>query len=164
MTFTATDGCGNESTKIGRFTLKDVHPPQFVGSPELLEVICGDIENFPAPDYTNGCEEASLIFIDDLDPSDCEEGQLINRTWIVSNGSGGDTVYQVIQILPVSSILPVELIDFDGEKVKSGVQLTWATSSELNNDFFTLERSLDGQNFEAIAEVGGMGTSNEKQT
>jgi len=41
------------------------------------------------------------------------------------------------------------------------VQLNWATASETNNDYFTIERSTDGRSFEAIATVYGMGTITE---
>lgn len=55
--------------------------------------------------------------------------------------------------------LPVELLSFTGQLVKDAVHLKWETATELNNDFFTLERSIDGVNFEAINRVAGGGTS-----
>lgn len=58
-----------------------------------------------------------------------------------------------------SALLPVELIDFSGKKVEDAVQLYWQTATETNNDFFTLERSADGRNFEAITTVQGAGTT-----
>lgn len=57
--------------------------------------------------------------------------------------------------------LPVKLISFTGEAVDDGVELRWATSSEENNDYFTVERSSDGINFTPFAEVDGAGNSNE---
>lgn len=60
--------------------------------------------------------------------------------------------------------LPVELTTFDA-KVANGnhVNLAWATSSELNNDYFLIEHSTDGRNFESIGMVDGAGTTNEVQ-
>ncbi len=57
--------------------------------------------------------------------------------------------------------LPVELLYFNGEHTDAGVLLRWATATESNNDFFTLERSYDGRDFEAIATVPGAGTTSE---
>ena len=42
-----------------------------------------------------------------------------------------------------SSPLPVELVDFDATLTDGVVNLTWQTASELNNDYFTLEKSTD---------------------
>jgi len=57
--------------------------------------------------------------------------------------------------------LPIVLIDFTASLVdNTQVMLEWTTSSEVNNDFFTVERSTNGLTFEAIAEVPGAGTSN----
>jgi hypothetical protein len=49
--------------------------------------------------------------------------------------------------------LPVDLISFDVKKFGSQVQLSWATASEINNDYFQVERSMDGVNFLAIGRV-----------
>ncbi|MFK7771311.1 MAG: GEVED domain-containing protein [Saprospiraceae bacterium] len=55
--------------------------------------------------------------------------------------------------------LPVELTSFRGNLKNEAVELSWRTESEVDNDFFTLERSKDGVNFESIAKVNGAGTS-----
>ena len=44
------------------------------------------------------------------------------------------------------------------------VDLEWKTKSETNNDFFTLERSTDGKNWEAIVVVDGNGTTSTEHT
>jgi len=38
--------------------------------------------------------------------------------------------------------------------------LDWRTASEINNDYFTIERSVDGVNFEIIDIINGAGNSN----
>ncbi len=55
--------------------------------------------------------------------------------------------------------LPIDLLYFDAESIGEEVALKWATANEINNDFFTLERSTDGKMFEAIATVEGAGNS-----
>ena len=43
------------------------------------------------------------------------------------------------------------------------VQLDWQTATELNNDYFDVEWSTDGINFEQIGQVQGAGTTNDVQ-
>lgn len=54
--------------------------------------------------------------------------------------------------------LPVELIDFSAEVIMDNVQLDWTTASELNNDFFTVQRSVNGKEFQSLGKVKGAGT------
>jgi len=58
-----------------------------------------------------------------------------------------------------SSVLPVELSEFKGKVTERGNVLNWTTFSETNNDFFTLEHSLDGQDFERLTSINGAGDS-----
>lgn len=58
--------------------------------------------------------------------------------------------------------LPIELLDFDVKKVGSLVKVDWATSTETNNDYFTVERSTDGANFSAIGTIAGSGNSHSE--
>ena len=60
--------------------------------------------------------------------------------------------------------LPVELVSFEGKEESGVVELMWVTASELNNDFFTVERSPDGKEFNPVTIVSGSGTTNEKHT
>ncbi|ASS48330.1 MAG: hypothetical protein A3D31_08805 [Candidatus Fluviicola riflensis] len=57
--------------------------------------------------------------------------------------------------------LPVELLSFEGEALENENQINWTTSSELNNDFFTVEKSADGSDFSEIERVNGSGSTNE---
>jgi cytoskeletal protein CcmA (bactofilin family) len=56
--------------------------------------------------------------------------------------------------------LPVELLYLNAENFGDFNRITWATATEVNNDFFTLERSRDGFNFQELAIVQGSGNSN----
>ena len=55
--------------------------------------------------------------------------------------------------------LPVEFVYFNGRRNQIGVQLTWQTASELNNDYFEIETAADGENFLPIARISGAGNS-----
>jgi len=58
------------------------------------------------------------------------------------------------------STLPIELVEFKGEiQPNNGVILQWTTSSETNNNFFSIERSYNGNDFEVIGKVDGAGNS-----
>lgn len=58
-----------------------------------------------------------------------------------------------------NSALPIELLYFDAKLNGRVVDLHWATSSEINNDFFTVERTMDGNVFFSFVEVKGAGNS-----
>lgn len=60
--------------------------------------------------------------------------------------------------------LPVELISFDAVKRdKNSVLCSWITASEINNDYFELQRCSDvnalSENFQTIATIPGHGTT-----
>ncbi len=57
------------------------------------------------------------------------------------------------------SSLPIELLSFTGNNQGSTNLLEWTTTSEINNDYFTLERSLNASNFETVGIVDGAGNS-----
>lgn len=56
--------------------------------------------------------------------------------------------------------LPVELLSFDCELWNENqVKLSWQTAIEINNDFFTIERSADGSTWSEIKNIEGAGNS-----
>lgn len=59
-----------------------------------------------------------------------------------------------------ASPLPIELIQFDANLLLNNVaQINWTTASEINNDYFNLEKSEDGQNWKNISSIDGAGNS-----
>jgi hypothetical protein len=56
--------------------------------------------------------------------------------------------------------LPVELLSFKGKETANGILLEWTTATEINNDFFNIEKSYDGTLFTTIGTVKGAGNSN----
>ncbi|MBL7933879.1 MAG: T9SS type A sorting domain-containing protein, partial [Bacteroidia bacterium] len=49
--------------------------------------------------------------------------------------------------------LPIELIDFDAECVGTNVKLTWASASEVNNDYYYIQRSADAKDWVDLEKV-----------
>ncbi|MEI7595720.1 MAG: T9SS type A sorting domain-containing protein [Bacteroidota bacterium] len=59
-----------------------------------------------------------------------------------------------------SVLLPVELISFNTNCSDNGVNITWSTSSETNNNYFTIEKSIDLVNWTVLTKVSGAENSN----
>ncbi|MBL0342000.1 MAG: T9SS type A sorting domain-containing protein [Bacteroidetes bacterium] len=57
------------------------------------------------------------------------------------------------------SPLPVELVSFKAQCDQKDMEISWITASEINNELFTVERSIDGVDFEPIASLKGAGNS-----
>ena len=58
-------------------------------------------------------------------------------------------------------VLPVELLYFNLSTEDVGIDVSWATASETNNERFELERSLDGSTFTTISSIKGAGNSSD---
>ena len=52
--------------------------------------------------------------------------------------------------------------ELSAEKQENSNRLTWTTSSETNNDYFLVERSINGIDFETAHKVKGKGTSTDE--
>jgi len=66
----------------------------------------------------------------------------------------------VVLAIEEGSSLPVELLNFRAQIKGVNVQLDWSTASEINNNYFTVQRSKDGISFENILQIQGAGNSN----
>ncbi|HQQ97542.1 MAG TPA: T9SS type A sorting domain-containing protein [Cyclobacteriaceae bacterium] len=62
-----------------------------------------------------------------------------------------------------NSPLPIQLKSFAARVMEKGVELTWQTETELDNDYFTVERSSEGIQFETAIKVQGAGTSTDSK-
>lgn len=57
------------------------------------------------------------------------------------------------------AVLPVTVLAFHAQCIPGGVKCTWSTGSEQNNDFFVVQRSLDGKTWTDGGNVKGAGNS-----
>ncbi|MEN0048724.1 MAG: T9SS type A sorting domain-containing protein [Bacteroidota bacterium] len=91
-----------------------------------------------------------------IEIKETDDGNLETKDYCVD-------VLEVIQVdeIPCANV-PVELLRFDGELVKEKVYLFWETASEINNDYFVVERSIDAKHFIPIGKVKGKGNSLSK--
>lgn len=60
-----------------------------------------------------------------------------------------------------NQLLPIELLYFSGKPNDEIAILEWATSSEINNDYFTIEHSINGIDFYSLDKVTGNGNTSE---
>ena len=64
-------------------------------------------------------------------------------------------------ILQYTAPMPVSWLSFEGYRSNSNIFLNWKTASEINNDYFEVQRSMDGLSYSAVGKVKGSGNSNE---
>ncbi len=81
------------------------------------------------------------------------------QTAISNSTICADVSSNTVSVTVTSSALPIELLSFTGNQQNESILLNWKTSTEVNNDYFTLEHSTDGYDFEFLAEVDGKGNS-----
>lgn len=60
--------------------------------------------------------------------------------------------------------LPIELISFRAEYQQDKVKLSWVTANEINNEYFTIQHSVDGSNFQDVEDVNSAGNSSSIQS
>ena len=58
-----------------------------------------------------------------------------------------------------SNTLPITLININAMEQNGNVIINWKTASEINNDYFTIERGVNGYDFLEIGKLDGSGNS-----
>ncbi|MBX9850807.1 MAG: glycoside hydrolase family 9 protein [Cytophagaceae bacterium] len=77
--------------------------------------------------------------------------------WQITTGTPCDPLPVIATI--GSCGLPVSLASFYGYNNEDHVYLSWTTATEVNNDHFEIEKSVDGVNYASIAKIKGSGNS-----
>ncbi|UII34567.1 DUF2341 domain-containing protein [Fulvivirga ulvae] len=87
--------------------------------------------------------------------------------WVATSYNNQNTPSSFYSIEPESvaeslcATLPVEFFDFSARPEGSSIKLHWITATEINNDYFTVERSVDGIVWQELALEKGAGTSHK---
>jgi len=76
---------------------------------------------------------------------------------IVSINKGETTIDKTLAIL-----LPILLTNFDVQQNGQAIEFNWTTASEINNDYFEIEYSYDGKNFNPLVWTEGAGTTTKE--
>ncbi len=81
-------------------------------------------------------------------------------------GSGQSVTPAPTPTYPSASVLPITLSLFTATLNNNGsaVEVYWVTAAELNNDYFTIQRSANGIDYTQLAEIPGAGTSTNQLT
>lgn len=78
-----------------------------------------------------------------------------NEVWTAGDGpQSGPLTYTE------AGPLPIKLVSFEANANENKVDLKWITATEINNDFFTIEKSKDLRYWEIVSNVSGAGNSN----
>lgn len=107
-------------------------------------------------DGTGAIDAGSIVGADDVS---CVGPQSDGTCPIVSSSSCDDGAGDFCD-----TALPITLTSFEVYSNQNRVNLKWVTSSEENNDYFSIERSKDGVSYESIGTVSGAGNSNSVLT
>jgi hypothetical protein len=78
-----------------------------------------------------------------------------NTLQVTVYGPGIPTATYPCTIVPT----PIELLSFTGQCKGNNVVLKWSTATETNNDFFTIEHSIDGISWIIAGKIKGAGNS-----
>lgn len=105
----------------------------------------------------NGNTEVLTAFYDGL-----TSGQTYHIRIVIADASDGayDSVVYLegLSFSTEPTVLPVGLIDFKGNCDSGDILLEWQTNSEINNDYFLVEKADETMNFRSISEISGNGT------
>ena len=167
FTFDITSYTGTATSAIQINMQSGVHP-NMVGSTYLAKYFSVNMVSVTAVDVdvTFNYTAADVIGT---------EADLMTTVW---NGSGwvlysaADTVAKTLGELNLTdlinnfdftggsaAVLPIELLTFTAQVEGREVFVDWATSSEINTNYFAVERSQDGNIFVVLDEVKAAGNS-----
>ncbi len=86
---------------------------------------------------------------------------VLSRTGVTDANISTAQTFVIGTYNQITTPLPIQLISFKGVQKGNDNELKWTTSSELNNDYFTIEKSLDGIIFEKVGTENGAGNSSQ---
>lgn len=79
--------------------------------------------------------------------------------YVQITGPCGNSPYQTLNITVVNQPMPVTLVSFTAVQKDGNTALNWVTASEVNSDYFAVERSTDGQHFTSVKKIKAAGNS-----
>ena len=89
---------------------------------------------------------------------------IISSPTVVARALAGPTFFMDNVYFYSNVALAVELSSLTAKSVNKTTVLSWQTASEKDNKGFTVERSLNGENYSAIGQVKGFGTTNSARS
>ena len=86
-------------------------------------------------------------------------GAYVAPNFTVNMSTTGGVFFTVGSINVGATPLPIELLSFDATQCDNNICLNWATATETNNDYFTIEKTTDAVNYDFVSKVNGAGNS-----
>jgi hypothetical protein len=142
---------------------------------KLVWEIVGQGEHFShASPITNSTQFSGQGSMTDLPKAEIELKSLVTKsnfrdkirarvrfspTIAITGQMYGPWRYADASILKDPSALPVELVSFNAKAVEKQVDLNWETATEVNSDYFELQRSDNGRQWAQIGHVYSAGDS-----
>ena len=126
----------------------------------------GSVGNSGTHGAGGGGGQGAIVFLNAL-PTSNYTAQTLNGAAGCNNSIVPCTTFSGVSPEPNNSgvmmLIPlgVSFVDFSAEAIDRNVLLRWSTASEINSDYFSIERSLDGENFTVIAQVQAAGSSQD---
>ena len=108
-----------------------------------------------ASDVT-GADEAGIVAAKFSGGTELDFGS-VNTSTNVLSGTGLTAFSNFTGLKPTG--LPIELTSFNAVYQNQEVVLSWQTASEINNHYFTVEKSNDAEEFHELMTVNGQGNS-----
>ncbi len=88
-------------------------------------------------------------------------GNSLQVRFIMGQNTGTEEIMVDYIRINTTPILPIDLTEFSVQKMeKDKVKINWQTASEINNEYFSIQRSNDGNSWEEINRINGAGNSN----
>lgn len=130
----------------------------------------GDVNlEFDLSEYGNVNEQDLILLIDSDNDDFFSDESLISGAINIGNGvyrfsSISDLVdgsyFTLASLSSLTTPLPVELYSFDIEQIDTKIKMSWKTLSENNNDYFIVQKSNNGYNWDDVIKVDGLGNTN----
>lgn len=88
-------------------------------------------------------------------------GNAVNDNGGADSNDHGD---YILMVNITEGVLPVDLVDFSVSKSdENEILLDWETATEINNDYFQIERSYNVREFENIGRIDGAGNTSDTE-
>ena len=115
-----------------------------------LTIPVGSAINIQAGGVLKGCDGVTIVYSGTWGPG----------SGILYTSDSGIVTGPRYLAADTSVSLPVELISFNSNVTRNKIIVNWQTATETNSDYFQVERSSDGVNWERMDELVAAGNSN----
>jgi len=165
---TAATGLSNGFNIVDRFWKIDAN--NYTTQPDaLLGFVYNDNNEIGGTNLINAGNEATLV-AQSFDPvADAWRGLATSTSVFYGSYTAPQTVsgasvtngdfYGSWTLSLLALLLPIELVEFEAECINGYSSINWTTASETNNDYFVIESSNNGIDFNGIATIDGAGSS-----